>query len=200
MKRFQLKQDVSIMFNGGGSSAMGYPVTAKKGAAVQVIPDGSGKPCYALTTGKVDPKFASLYAHDGKYYHVWVSPDAVEEFLTSRQKEAREFAERIKAMGFVVYLAESGEYGFITNENESRVLCFGFSGVSTRLSGCYGPPSTTSGTGWGMDQGPEDLLNADDVKRALYAHPPAWAGNGWKYLTTVKQHLAQYSSSRYERF
>lgn len=121
-------------------------------------------------------------------------------YVNYRAIEAREFAERIKAMGFAVYLAENGEYGFITDETESRVLCFGFSGVSARLSGCYGPPSTTSGTGWGMDQGPEDLLNADDVRAALYAHPPAWAGNGWRKLTTVAEHLKSYqSSSRYER-
>jgi hypothetical protein len=44
-----------------------------------MIPDGRGLPCFALVTGRVAPEVAALYAHDGKYYHVWVSADDVEE-------------------------------------------------------------------------------------------------------------------------
>jgi hypothetical protein len=103
--------------------------------------------------------------------------------------------ERIKALGFTVYLAERGDYGFITDASEKRVLSFSRDGG---LSGNYGPPSTTSGTGWKMDGSFYDLKTADDVNRALNAHPPSWCGNGWKTFTTVAQHLALYgASSRY---
>ena len=124
---------------------------------------------------------------------------AVVRAATARQQEAAAFAERIKALGFAVYIAESGEYGFITDDTESRVLCFGF-GCAAHLSGNYGPPSTTSGTGWRMEEDPSDLRTAEDVKRALYALAPAFAGKGWKHYTTVAQHLATYqASSRYVR-
>lgn len=113
--------------------------------------------------------------------------------------EARAFAERVKALGFVVYMAESGTYGFVTDASESRVLSFGLD-MGASLSGNYGPPSTTSGTGWRMDKTPNMLRTAADVQKALYAHPPVWCGNGWKYLSTVKQYLAHYgASSRFVR-
>lgn len=122
--------------------------------------------------------------------------------MNSRINEARAFAERIKAMGFAVYLAENREYGFITDDTESRVLSFSFS-LGSRLSGNYGPPSTQSGTGWSMERSPESLLTAEDVRQALYASPPDWVrrnGIGWKYLSTVKQYMdAYHRSSRFER-
>lgn len=124
---------------------------------------------------------------------------AILKAANSRKRDTLEFAERIKALGFAVYIAESGDYGFITDDTESRVLSFGF-GTSAGLGGNYGPPSTTSGTGWKMDEDPYDLRTADDVRKVLYAHPPHWCGKGWKHMTTVAQHLAAYqASSRYER-
>lgn len=61
--------------------------------------------------------------------------------LNPRMQEARNFAERITHMGFTVYLAEPGPYGFITDETESRVLSFSFNDM-TSLGGNYGrlPP------------------------------------------------------------
>jgi hypothetical protein len=112
---------------------------------------------------------------------------------------ARDFAASIKALGFQVYVAERGEYGFITDDTETRVLSFSFTDGG-RLSGNYGPPSRESGTGWCMDAVPSDLLTADHVRKALYAPAPAFAGKGWKRYTTVEQHLATYgNSSRYEK-
>lgn len=112
----------------------------------------------------------------------------------------QDFAQRITAMGFTVYIAERGGYGFITDSTETRVLTFSFSDGGS-LGGCYGPASTTSGTGWRMDESPYDLTTPESVKRALYATPPRWAGNGWKHLTTVAQYLQTYnSSSRFARF
>lgn len=118
--------------------------------------------------------------------------------MTPDQQDARDFAVRITAMGFRVYLAERGDYGFVTDSSESRVL--GFAGRSGDLSGTYGPPSTTSGTGWKMDQSTWDLRTAADVRNALYAHPPPWCGKGWSRVSTVKDFLAHYQSSRFVLF
>lgn len=78
MPKYRLKNDVSIMFNGGGHAAYGYEVTAKSGDPVKMVMGGQG-PSFALVTGKVAQSVAAIYAHDSKYYYVWVSPDDVEE-------------------------------------------------------------------------------------------------------------------------
>lgn len=113
------------------------------------------------------------------------------------ENRAIEFATRIKALGFRVWLAERDRYGFISDDTGARVVSFSFSD-GTSLGGNYGPPSTISGTGWRMDTMPDDLQTASDVRRVLDTSPPPRAGNGWKYMTTVEQHLATYgTSSRY---
>ena len=118
----------------------------------------------------------------------------------TQRKEARDFAARMSALGFTVYLAEQGHYGFLTDETESRVLGFSFTGVCSSLSGNYGPPSSESGTGWGLAQSPGDLRTADDVREALYAIPPAYCGRGWTHFTNVKQYMSRYgASSRYAK-
>lgn len=113
---------------------------------------------------------------------------------------AHDFAQRIAAMGFAVYLASFGHYGFITDDNGSRVLSFAFSGYEDTLSGNYGPPSRESGTGWCMDKTPNALRNAYDVRVALYASPPLWCGKGWRNMTTLDAYLGMYgTSSKYRR-
>lgn len=117
----------------------------------------------------------------------------------TRKQDTIAFAERIKALGFTVYIAERGTYGFITDQTASRVLTFSMEDGGN-LGGSYGPPSRESGTGWRMDIAPHHLNTADDVKQALYANPPEWLrGKGWRYLSTVAQYLAIYgSSSRFD--
>jgi hypothetical protein len=118
------------------------------------------------------------------------------------QDDARAFAERIKAMGFKVYLAQperdssAGLYGFITDAEGARVVSFSFNDGGS-LGGCYGPPSRESGTGWRMDKGPESLRTAADVKEALYSMPPAFCGKGWRSLTSAAVYLQAYSSSNF---
>ncbi len=115
--------------------------------------------------------------------------------------EVSAFADRISRMGFVVYIAKSGAYGFITDDTASRVLSFSFNDDGS-LGGNYGPPSRQSGTGWRMDESPYNLATADDVRKALYASPPDWLrGKGWRYLSTVAQYLQQYDkSSQFTKF
>lgn len=115
----------------------------------------------------------------------------------SRTEETLAFAAHIKALGFRVWLAERGPYGFISDEAGARVLSFSFNDQGS-LGGNYGPPSQESGTGWRLNGSPDSLRTADDVRNALRQEPPAFCGKGWKYLTTVKQHLEMYgTSSRY---
>lgn len=110
--------------------------------------------------------------------------------------EALEVANRVKALGFRVWIAERGTYGFISDAEGSRVLSWSADGPWSNLSGNYGPPSQESGTGWKLDGITlGDLTTAEAVKAALYAYPPAWCGKGWKSLTTVEQHLKLYQSS-----
>lgn len=106
------------------------------------------------------------------------------------------FIAHIKALGFTVYAADRGFYGIITDDTGAR--CLSFNTRDGSLGGNYGPPSRESGTGWKMDGLTCDLKTADDVKRALYAPAPAWAGKGWRNYTTAAQHLKTYGeSSRY---
>lgn len=109
--------------------------------------------------------------------------------------EAIEFAHRIKALGFIVYLAKDSTYGFITDATGSRVVSFSFGGVSSGLSGNYGPPSKESGTGWRISDNPHCLRTAADVRNALNANPPQWCGKGWKRHSTLADHLSQYGKS-----
>ena len=111
--------------------------------------------------------------------------------MNIRQADALAFAKRIKAMGFRVFLAESGHYGFITNDDGSRVISFSFS-LDPSLSGNYGPPSRESGTGWRLSRSPESLRTVEDVEAAFAENPPAWCGKGWRYMTTLEQYLKDY--------
>lgn len=116
-----------------------------------------------------------------------------------KDKITLEFAKHITSLGFVVYIAENGDYGFITDETETRVLCFESKRFS--LSGNYWPHSTESGTGWALKETMDQLLTKDDVHKALYRIAPEWCGHGFKTYTTVGQHLKVYGpSSRYTKY
>lgn len=113
------------------------------------------------------------------------------------REEVTRFVEHIKALGFTVFLAKDGTYGFITDDKRERVLSFSMRDNS--LGGNYGPPSKESGTGWRMDTSPDSLRTAEDVREALYEPAPVWVGKGWRHYTTVDMHLKMYGpSSRYE--
>ena len=112
--------------------------------------------------------------------------------------EVAAFCERIKVLGFRVYLSKHKDYGFITDDSESRVLSFSFRDGGS-LGGNYGPPTTQCGTGWRMDGSPWDLKTADDVRKALYAFIPSWVGGPTARAaikpSTVAQYRAAYQSS-----
>ena len=103
-----------------------------------------------------------------------------------------QLAAEIKGAGFRVFLAEKGTYGFFTDAEGTRVVCFQFDLGGFKYSGNYvtSAPRQT-GTGWQL---------ADDSFTGLFNQSaPSWAtgGHEWRY-TTLAQHLATYQwSSRY---
>ena len=116
------------------------------------------------------------------------------------RQECLEFAKHIASLGFEVYLANGkfsrGEYGFITDESHTRVMCFSFTGLGAgTLHGNYNPGhSLTCGSGWQLEVDPHEPKTAEDVRKALYATPPSYC-EGWKDYTTVEQYLKKYQDS-----
>ena len=78
----RLSRDVTIMFNGGGRAADGYPVSAKAGTHLLEVTGGLG-PSYAIEVEDciIDPGVAALFKHDSTYYYVFAPIDAVEEIV-----------------------------------------------------------------------------------------------------------------------
>jgi hypothetical protein len=111
-----------------------------------------------------------------------------------RQEQAAQFAGFVKGLGFRVYVAKSGDYGFITDDTESRVLSWSVNDGG-KLSGNYGPRSFESGTGWVISEGLDRIKTADDVRGLLYCGPRFDCGKGWNRFTTVAEYLDQYQHS-----
>lgn len=174
---------------------------ARRCDAGQIFTDGKGNRAeYSDRSDGAQKAFGFLIGADGTKGTYQELPDNLfpERYNITA---AHEFAYRVKAMGFAVYIAAGGHYGFISDETGARVLSFSFAGVEDTLSGNYGPPSRESGTGWRMDQRPQSLRTAEDVRAALYASPPQWCQRatdtrgGWRRMTTLDEHLKQYGKS-----
>lgn len=115
-------------------------------------------------------------------------------------KYIQELAQDIKSQGFIVYIANSGNYGFFTDTEGKHVVSFGFRGhFELKFSGTYralkSGDATYTGTGWGLPEG----LTFDEM---INATPPKWATKGLCVRkTTLEQHLAAYQlSSKYSVF
>ena len=106
-----------------------------------------------------------------------------------------ELAAKIKAAGFRVFIAESGTYGFYTDEQGTRVVSFQYDLGGFRFSGNY--KSNHCGTGWGL--GESARVSAQGFRAMFESNPPRWATRGEPVsLTTLGQHLKTYqASSRY---
>lgn len=95
--------------------------------------------------------------------------------------------------GFRAFIAKRGTYGFLTDAEGSRVVCFQFDLGGISFSGNYKsdqPRHTGSGWGMGIPSG------TPNYKELLRSGPPDWAvrGANWKF-TTLAQHLADYQAS-----
>jgi len=113
----------------------------------------------------------------------------------SDKRAIEETTQAIQAAGLRVFLAASGEYGFFTNSDGSRVVSFQADLGGVSFGGNYktSEPSRC-GSGWRMDD------TRYNFAAMIAAGAPQWATNGatWRH-TTLAEHLATYDkSSKYE--
>jgi len=111
------------------------------------------------------------------------------------REATQEIARDILAAGFRVFLAESGTYGFYTDQEGQKVISFQLDLCGVKFSGNYktDQPRQT-GNGWGIAE------NDTNYKSMIDAYPPHWAvgDSNWQY-TTLEMHLSTYqSSSKYK--
>lgn len=115
--------------------------------------------------------------------------------MSYKKEMIRELSADIKKAGFRVFIAASGEYGFYTDAEGSRIVSFGVDLLSVRYSGNYvtNMPRNT-GTGWRIGE------NLTEFAAAFNYCAPSWAvGTAkWKY-TTLAEYLKSYqASSKFE--
>ena len=116
--------------------------------------------------------------------------------MSYKQDIINDLAIEIKKQGFRVFLSKKGAYGFFTDNEGKKVICFSLTIGPVTFSGNYktDKPSQT-GTGWRIT---DDIPK--DFSEVYNAHAPRWAtkNSNWKY-TTLRQHLKSYQwSSRYK--
>ena len=111
------------------------------------------------------------------------------------RETARRFAEHAKALGFRAFLAESGHYGYITDEDAQRVMSFGVDFGSIKLSGNY-RASRLTGSGWEIERdiGAESLTR-DEM--AGYLHAPTWVRDATPYVTEAEYRATYQKSSNF---
>ncbi|WYV99788.1 hypothetical protein Roomu2_00108 [Pseudomonas phage vB_PpuM-Roomu-2] len=109
-----------------------------------------------------------------------------------------QLAQGIKAAGFRVFIAKSGTYGFYTDSEGSRVVCFQHDLGGFKFSGNYKAKNAQDardvGSGWVMG----DIFNLQpEVLKTMFASSaPHWATKGLAVtLVTLKQHLDTYQAS-----
>jgi hypothetical protein len=115
-------------------------------------------------------------------------------------KYIQELAQDIKSQGFIVYIANTGNYGFFTDTEGKHVVSFGFRGhFELKFSGNYQALKSGDaehvGTGWGLPEG----LTFNEM---INSTPPQWATKGLCVRKiTLSEHLARYQlSSKYSAF
>lgn len=118
----------------------------------------------------------------------------------------KHIAQQLHSYGYIVYIAESGEYGFYTDG--SRVVGFGGHWrFSVDFSGNYRALTAEGGrrigTGWQVEGGKElTSITEEQAHRFVTASAPAWATGGERYkLTPPEEYLKTYgASSRFTLF
>lgn len=100
--------------------------------------------------------------------------------------------------GLRVFIAQKGNYGFITDSQGSTVLSIQVDGLRFSTSGNYRPTKArdgmTVGQGWRI--GDDWLTTKDDVVTAFNTakHPPHWETKGLPVtLTTLETQLSSYN-------
>ena len=113
---------------------------------------------------------------------------------------AIDLAQRAVQLGFHVFIAEKGTYGYYTAG--AGVVSFQVDYGSIQLSGNYktSDPKKTGG-GWRIYDD-SDVIDDTAITKAIGTKPPRWAvGDATWTLTTPEQYRATYQdSSRYVEF
>lgn len=115
--------------------------------------------------------------------------------MNYKQVEIKEIAETLTALGFSVYVAESGTHGIYTDSTGQRVVSFQWDLGGVKFSGNY-LPAQKCGTGWGMETRGLPLTQ-ESATFMLNATAPSWTGNTNPVYTTAAEHLAFYTASKY---
>lgn len=119
----------------------------------------------------------------------------------------KELAELALKAGLRPFIAQRGHYGFITDEQGSKVMCFGLDGLRLHFGGNYRAVNRSDakylGQGWRIcdDKWPEN--KADIIHLfGLASSAPAWATRNLPVvLTTLERHLKDYQwSSQYAEY
>jgi len=125
---------------------------------------------------------------------------------TSNKDRTKELVNKIKSFGYTVYLSEKGNYGFFTNTEGSRVICFQIDYFFFNFSANH--KSIGLGSGYRITNDEQCLLweidnfcTADFLKSLVNAPIYISRRKNEKFLswTTLNQHLETYqSSSKYQ--
>lgn len=111
-----------------------------------------------------------------------------------------ELAQSILKAGYRVFIAESGTYGFFTDQHGDKIVSFQLGILNFSFSGNYKTSSPrTTGTGWRIDDEKSLPILKSDFDRIFNTGAPQWALRGakWRY-TTLEEHLNSYQwSSKY---
>ncbi len=109
--------------------------------------------------------------------------------MNYKQEYIKKIALAIKAQGFRVFIAKSGEHGFYTNKEGSRVVCFQDTLGVLSFSGNY--ISKGNGSGWRITDN-----DKGDYKEIFNTYPPHWAvgSSQWQFKTFI-EYLKNYQRS-----
>lgn len=127
------------------------------------------------------------------------------KFTTDKERTA-ELVSKIKSFGYPVYLSDKGNYGFFTNADGSRVICFQIDYFFFNFSANH--KSIGWGSGYRITNDEQCLLWEIDtfctpefLESLINAPVYKSSRNDGRFIswTTLDQHLATYqSSSKYQ--
>lgn len=99
--------------------------------------------------------------------------------MSYQQGAIKEVVEKLKSEGFLVWVAESGLYGFYSDASKKRVVYFEARYGVVEYAGCYRPKNHADGrhvgTGWTLPF--NGILSGDQYATILDLAAPCWATN-----------------------
>ena len=120
--------------------------------------------------------------------------------MSYQQDAIKEVVEKLKNEGFLVWVAESGLYGFYSGVSKKRVVYFEVKYGVVEYTGCYRPKKPGDGryigTGWSIPF--NGILSGNQYTTILDLAAPQWATNGLGVIyNDVDNHLKTDKHSKY---